>query len=138
MQEEQKQTVGGNLKEQISQAIPSDRNTTPEQMAIPKGEKTLAALGYVTGLCVLPLALKPKSEFCQFHGKQSLVIMLLFFVLSLITVLGNMIGVGRFFGFLFSLVQLILIVMGALNASQGKKWEIPFIAQVAKKWSFED
>lgn len=138
MQEEQNQSVGEKLQEQVSRAIPNDANTTPEQKAVPKGEKMLSALGYISGLCVLPLAMKPKSEFCQFHGKQSLVILILFFVLSVITVLGSMIGVGGFFGFLFSIVQLILIVMGALNASQGKKWEIPFIAQVAKKLNFDE
>jgi uncharacterized membrane protein len=138
MQEKESQSIGEKLHNQVSQAIPSSANATPEQKAIPKGEKMLSALGYVTGLCVLPLAIKQKSEFCQFHGKQSLVIVILFFILSVITVLGSMIGVGRFFGFLFSIVQLILIVMGALNASQGKKWEIPFIAQVAKKLNFDE
>jgi len=101
-------------------------------MIVPKGEKMLAMFGYIEFLCVLPLALKPKSKYCQFHGKQSLVLVLLFFVLSWIG------WVAKGLGLLIAFVHIAIIIIAMVQASQGKLWRIPFVAQVADKLNWDE
>jgi uncharacterized membrane protein len=99
---------------------------------VPKGEKLLAMFGYIQFLCVLPLALKPKSKYCQFHGKQSLVLVLVFFILSWIG------WVAKGFGMLIAFVHIAIIIVAMVQASQGKLWRIPFVAQVADKLNWDE
>lgn len=130
-------SVKEKIQEAAKAAIPNP-NEVQAGGVVPQGEKTLAALGYLSFLCVLPLALKPKSAFCQFHGKQAMVLVILFFLMSLITFLAGMVNLGSFFGSLFTIAQIVLIVLGAMNAAQGRMWRIPFVAQVADKLSWDD
>jgi len=108
------------------------KKVTASSGVVPKGEKLLAMLGYIHFLCVLPLALKPKSKFCQFHGKQSLVLVLLFFVLSWVGLMMSKIGA------LLALINIIIIIVSMVQASQGKLWRIPFVAQVADKLNWDE
>jgi uncharacterized membrane protein len=99
---------------------------------VTKGEKTLAMFGYVEFLCVLPLVLKPKSRYCQFHGKQSLVLVLFFFILSWIGWIVPAVGM------LIAFVHIAIIIVAMVQASQGKLWRIPFVAQVADKLNWDE
>ncbi len=135
-EENPKQTVVERVKAEAKNALPP--KNSPESLTVLKGEKMLAALGYFEFLCVLPLALKPKSDFCQFHGKQSLVLVILFFVLSLVTLFSRMVGLAGIFSLLFSTIQILLIVLGALNAAKGRKWRIPFVANIADKLNWDE
>lgn len=94
---------------------------------LPKGEKLLSMLGYISFLCILPLAIKPKSEFCQFHGKQALVLAVLFFVFSGFSFLGSAIA------FMVGLLQVIITIFCMLRAYAGKKFKIPVAADIAAK-----
>ena len=44
-----------------------------------ESSKFFAAVGYLNVLCFVPLLLKKESKFAQFHGKQALVLFILFF-----------------------------------------------------------
>jgi len=124
--QEEKVTIGDKLKEAAQSAIPSDKNTDISKV-VDKGEKTLAVLGYISFLCVLPLALKPNSKYCQFHGKQGLVITLFFLILSWIGWVFTIIGL------LLTFTHIIIVILAIMNASKGRTWKIPFVAQMAEK-----
>jgi len=124
--QEEKVTIGDKLKEAAQSAIPSDKNIDISKV-VDKGEKTLAVLGYVSFLCVLPLALKPNSKYCQFHGKQGLVITLFFLILSWIGWVFTIIGL------LLTFAHIIIVILSIMNASKGRTWKIPFVAQMAEK-----
>lgn len=102
----------------------------------PKGEKLLAIIGYIGFLCVLPLAIKPKSEFCQHHGKQALLMAILFIIGSAV-----MINLGTLFqslmmlrlGILIRAAYVVFAIMGILGASAGKKLSLPFFGAASKK-----
>ncbi len=94
---------------------------------IPSGEKQLAALGYASFLCILPLALKPKSELCQQHGKQALVITLVFLIFSWLGWLNG--GLAALLG----IAQVGISVWGASFAWRGKLKKMPFFGEVADK-----
>jgi uncharacterized membrane protein len=100
---------------------------------LPKGEKLLAAIGYISFLCILPLALRPKSKLCQLHGKQSLVITATFLIFSWLTWLSP----GGF-GALLGILQTLISVWGMMHAWRGKEKVLPFFGQIAKKLNWED
>ena len=92
--------------------------------------KILAAIGYISILCILPLVLKPKSEFCKFHGKQALVLLIagiITMVIGIIPVLGWIVS------FVGGIAILIMSILGILKALNGEYWEMPYVAEYAKK-----
>lgn len=96
--------------------------------SVPKGEKLLAAIGYLSFLCVLPIVLKPQSAFCQFHGKQALVLAILFFLTDMF--LGSLSGV---FAGMLNLLYLVIAIVCVVSVFGGKQFKIPVISDMAEK-----
>ncbi len=96
-----------------SQAAPAEKQDSASDngLVVTKQEKTVAALGYIYFLCVLPLAFKRDSAYCQFHGKQALVLAILFFILSWLGVFSG------FLGGLFYIIQLIVTIIAFIQAN---------------------
>lgn len=93
----------------------------------------MSAIGYLGILCVVPLILERKSAFAQHHGKQGLVLLLAWLFLWI----GNIVPVlGTIIWFIGSLVLLMLIILGMVNAFQGHLWEMPVLGVYAKKLKF--
>ena len=83
--------------------------------------KTMAALSYFWVLFLIPMLLKRKSKFAQFHAKQGLVLF---------------IAESIFFWFPpLILVALIVSVIGIYKAMQGEYWKIPFVGELAEKFN---
>ncbi len=102
-----------------------------EKNDIIQDEKIMAALSYLWILVLIPLLVKKDSEYCQFHAKQGLVLLVASFV---VTVLGMLPIIGWLIILPFgSLFLLILSILGLINALQGKKWELPYLGKYAKK-----
>lgn len=102
---------------------------SPAQTTIPFEDRLLSAIGYLGILCLIPLLLKKDSAFAQFHGKQGLVLLLAWIVLWL----GNIVPVlGQLVWLVGSVVLLVAIIVGAVNAFQGKEWEVPVLGKYAK------
>jgi uncharacterized membrane protein len=93
-------------------------------------DRLIAAIGYLGILCLVPLLLKKNSAFAQHHGKQGLVLLLAWVVLWI----GNIIPVlGQIVWFVGSLALLVLVILGMVNALQGKMWDMPFLGSFAKQ-----
>lgn len=88
--------------------------------------KIVAALSYISFLCLVPLILKPKSQFCKFHGKQGIIL-----------VIGEVINSFLFFipplFFIGSVALLVLSIIGVLKTLNGEYWEMPYLSEYAKK-----
>jgi uncharacterized membrane protein len=92
--------------------------------------RIFAAIGYLGILCLIPLLLKKDDPACQHHGKQGLVILLTWVILWV----GNIIPVlGQIVWALGSLVLLVLVIIGIINALNGKMWEMPVLGKYAKQ-----
>ncbi len=92
--------------------------------------KLIAAIGYIGILCLIPLLLKPKSQFAKFHGKQGLVLVigeLINMVIGVIPV------IGWFLAMIGAVALLILSILGILKALNGEYWEMPYLSEYAKK-----
>lgn len=86
----------------------------------------LAAIGYIWILCFVPLFLKRKSKFAQFHAKQGL-------VLFIIEIVGWLVFWIPLIGWLLFLAILVLAIMGIMNALQGVWWEMPYLGKYARR-----
>lgn len=107
--------------------------------SVTKDEKIISALGYLGFLCVLPLLLKKDSKYCQFHGKQALVLAVIFFFYKYLAILRDFPFVGGMIQFMLGIVlflELLIIIFAMLQAFRGKYWKIPVIAGFAEKLKF--
>jgi uncharacterized membrane protein len=84
--------------------------------------KFVALLSYLWLLCLVPLLLKPKSEFCKFHGKQGLVLCIAWLFVWI-----------PFIGWLIWIALIILSILGILNVLKGEKNDLPVVGNLAKK-----
>lgn len=87
-------------------------------------ERTIAALSYVSFLAIVPFYLKKDSKFCRFHGKQGLLVAMIFFFASLLLVLD-------FLNDLALIIQFIIFVVMGLAALSGKWKKLPWIYEKA-------
>ena len=95
--------------------------------SLSSSDKFLAVIAYFGPFCILPLVLRRDSSFCQTHGKQGLVLALVFWILK---------GVGAISSpifYLIGLAQIVTLVTGAVFAAQGKIIEFPVVSDMAKK-----
>jgi len=92
--------------------------------------KLLAAVGYLGILCLIPLLAKKDSAYCQFHGKQGLIIFIAWLVLgvcNIVPILGQLVWA------LGSVVLAVLIILGIVHALNGEEWELPVLGKYAKQ-----
>ncbi|MFA6427862.1 MAG: DUF4870 domain-containing protein [Candidatus Magasanikbacteria bacterium] len=106
---------------------------TPSPSTNPKDiedNKIIALIGYIGILCLIPLLLKKDSPYAQFHGKQSLVLLIVWIVIGVIGIVPVLGWIVAFFG---NIVCIILMIVGMVNAWQGQMKELPIIGEYAKK-----
>jgi uncharacterized membrane protein len=97
-------------------------------------EKVAGLLSYLFGwVSGLIFFLIDKRPFVRFHAMQSIIVtvvmMVLYFILSLIPVLGWIIMA------LLGLAFFVLWILLMVKAYQGQKWKLPFIGDMAEKWA---
>lgn len=99
---------------------------------IEEDEKLFAAIGYFAFLFVIPLIVKPKSAYCKFHAKQSMVLflitILIFVVLFAIPMVGSLLTLGIF----------AVYVLAIYRAYKGEFWNIPLISNLTGKINLEN
>lgn len=87
-------------------------------------ERTIAALSYVGFFAIVPFYLKKDSKFCRFHGKQGMLLAMVFFFAKLLLVLDLLMDVAL-------VLQFILFVKMGFAALSGKWTKLPWIYDTA-------
>ena len=87
-------------------------------------ERTIAALSYVGFLAIVPFYLKKDSKFCRFHGKQGLLIAMIFFFAKLLLVLDLLMDIAL-------ILQFAIFVYMGFAALSGKWKKFPWIYERA-------
>lgn len=108
-------------------------NIAPEQSLenkIAEDDKIIAAIGYIWVLFLIPLLLKKKSNFCQHHAKQGLVLFIFWIVIN---VVGAIPILGWLIMFLGWLAIIFLAVLGFTHAVKGEMWEMPYLGKYTQK-----
>lgn len=100
---------------------------TPGAPAADSSGKILAGLGYLIGIVALvALLIEPyKSDmWVREHAIQGLAIW----------VLGMIVGWVPIIGWLLDVALFVVAIIGAINAFQGQRWEIPFLGPMLRDW----
>ncbi len=101
-----------------------------QQPVTDSNEKLWSAIAYVPMMALLSLLIKPDSAYVRLHGRQGLLIFLLFFVSIFLYVI--LVPLGPL---LAGLAQLGLFVIGFYSAVQallGNWWKIPVLGDIAE------
>jgi len=83
-------------------------------------ERTIAAMAYVGFFAIVPFYLKKDSKFCRFHGKQGMLVAIIFFLAKLLLVL-------NFFMDLALLLQFVIFVKMGFAALSGRWTKLPWV-----------
>ena len=125
--------------QEIVKSITKKKKKEVSTEAIAIDEKIITAIGYLGFLCILPLLLKRDSAYCQFHGKQALVLAIVFFLYKYIGILRDFPGIGSLISFMLGIsmfIELVIIIFAMIQAYRGKYWKIPAIYGMSKKLKF--
>jgi hypothetical protein len=83
-------------------------------------ERTIAMLSYIGFFAIVPFYLKKDSKFCRFHGKQGMILAILFYFSKLFMVLD-------FFNDMILFLQFLVFAYMGLAALSGKWKKAPWI-----------
>jgi len=98
--------------------------------------KTISLFSYLGLLIIIPLLAAPQSKYAKFHVNQGLILLIVSFIVGIISgVVTLIVGfissiLAALVGFVFSLISIALFVfmiIGIVNAVQGKAKELPLI-----------
>jgi uncharacterized membrane protein len=112
---------------------------TPTKTKTPSGEKNtgMAIVAYI--LFFIPLLIGAhKDPFVKFHVKQGLVLFCIAIIIWIIAAIipwywwWNLFWIVR----ILQLGLLVLVILGIINASQGKEEPLPIVGQFAKLFKF--
>ncbi len=91
----------------------------------------MAIVAYI--IFFIPLLTDAKNDpFVKYHVKQGLVI----FILGVITAIIGNIPIISFFAWLINLALLVLVILGIVNAANGKEEPLPVVGHFADKFKF--
>ncbi len=94
--------------------------------------KIMALLGYLGILLLIPLLAKKDSPYAQFHAKQGLVLLIAWIgtgVIGIIPVLGWVLAP------ICSIILLVFLIIGIINALSGQVKPLPLIGKYADKFN---
>ena len=89
-----------------------------------------AAMSYVLGpLTGIIFIILEKDDFVRFHAMQSI------FVLGGIALFAFLLWAVPIVSSLLWLAYVLVLIIGALKASQGERWEVPILGKFIRKMS---
>lgn len=83
-------------------------------------ERAIAALSYFGFLAIVPFYLKKDSKFCRYHGKQGMMLAIIFFLAQFIAVLDLIMDI-------ILILQAVIAVWMGFIALSGRWKKVPFI-----------
>lgn len=116
-----------------SESDDSESDAPQSEEADIEQNKVFAIVGYLGILFLVPLLAAPNSKFARYHANQGIIL----FIASVVVtgafyILGQIPVIGRVFGFVGYLVWLavfVLMVLGIVNAANGKCQPLPVLGK---------
>lgn len=122
------------LKDKIGDLNATQDTTSQFDPADIQENKGISVLCYLGLLLLIPLLVKKDSRYVRFHANQGLVLFIVEAVLSIVVGIGSLIPiVGILIAVVCGLVDLVCLVMmilGIVNAANGKAKELPVIGGI--------
>lgn len=100
-----------------------------EKIDIEKNRK-IAAIAYLSILCLIPLLFRSQSKFAQFHAKQGLILLFIEIILPFFNIIPF---VGQVIWVCGLILLLVFSFLGFKNAWQKRFWEMPYLGYYAKR-----
>lgn len=95
-----------------------------------KDNKAVAAIGYLSVLCFVPLLAAKDSAYAQAHGRQGLAVAVFgIAVLVFDTLFGWFPIIGWLSAAALTLLWFVAVVVGIVKALSGEVWEVPMIGK---------
>src|SRR6056297_495051 len=92
----------------------------------------MAIVAYI--IFFIPLLTDAKNDkFVKYHVRQGLIIFIAWIVLSILGMIIYIPFISWFIMMILRLVVLILMIMGIMNAAQGRKKPLPLIGKMGEK-----
>ncbi len=113
-------------QDQPSPAVPSGDASLPEEEMTTLHERTIATLSYMGFFAIIPFYLQKDSKFCRFHGKQGMLLALIFFIAKLLTVIDVFMDIVL-------IIQVGIFFYMGMAAVSGKWKKLPFVYDWACK-----
>lgn len=130
VKEELKKAPGSISDEKVSVSTSTEKSENKKEEDVPKEddieemtslrERSIAMLAYAGPLAIVPFYLKKDSKFCRFHGKQGLILFLLFFMLQFFAVIDLVFDILLF-------LQVIIFLWYGVSAMSGKWKKVPLV-----------
>ena len=139
----EQKSQAADYQKKVEDAVQGFMNTPDETDSYDANDisnnKVLALLSYLGILIIVPLVAAPQSKFAKFHVNQGLVLLISSIVLNIATGVLSTIAffIAELVGALVSLVCgaaglviFVLMIIGIVNAAQGKAKELPLIGKI--------
>lgn len=105
---------------------PSEQKPAPTNIQPKSDSHLMAAVSYVWLLAIVMLFVKREDKFVQFHAKQGIVLLLISIVASVLLWVPIL-------GFIAWALSIAGMIIGFVNAWQGKEYQIPVIYGLSQK-----
>lgn len=119
------------LNEKLEEINNTKDITTEMDPADVEANRAMGILAYLSWLVLIPIFAAKDSKFARFHVNQGLVLAIAeTVIIALCRILKNLFLIGWVFGVIEALVGLvafILVILGIVNAANGRAKELPFI-----------
>ena len=112
-------------------ATPQSSDTVPVAPTSKGGgdDNLVAAISYLWILSIIILLVKKDSDYVKFHARQGVVL----FAASVIISIANFIPLVMFISWIGSLIILVAVVVGFIQAMGGKRYKLPVVGDLAEK-----
>ncbi len=102
----------------------------PVKKKLTNFQKVMGTVSYLWILFLIPLLFFPKDKFIRFHAKQGLVLFLIELAVAVFTLIPLL---GWIFGPMLLLILIVYSIIAIAHAAIGKKWKLPFLANLAER-----
>ena len=142
-QEQQEQKSEDKKEDWFEKVNNTDDETEKMDSKDIEENKAMGILAYIGILVLIPLLAAPKSKFARYHSNQGLILLIIELISVVVfSLLGLIPYVGIVFsiiGWLVDLLCFVLLILGIVNAAQGKAKALPLIGKFnILKWDVED
>ncbi len=126
----QQENLGDTISEKAQQLMNTPDTTSEYDPADIEANKVLSLLSYLGILWLIPLLAAPNSRFARFHTNQGLI---LWIANLIVGVAGGLLAIIPILGWLvalaLSIIMLVLMIIGIVNAVQGRAKQLPIIGK---------
>ena len=114
------------MSEELKNVINTPDTTAEFDAADIENTKILSLFSYLGILLLIPLLACKDSKFARFHVNQGLVLLIAGLIASVIALIPL---VGWIVSAVWSIIDLVLVILGIVNAVTGKAKELPIIGK---------